>query len=180
MDSLCSAHLKGKGIFTVFCTSHYRMYWHTPYWVLGVCVWAWGFAIGVGGFHYWDIQENWDQPPLKCWLSPPTPRQVENSSPQSSSKLVLWGWSPHPLLPWQQQDSVGLQQNQHYIVIASQITGFWWTHPFKPQERSGLVLVWRSNRRCCGWFYLQLSFVQLGGPRPMGTVTARYSSDYVA
>lgn len=138
MDCLFSAELKGKDAFTYFtedskeftvvCTfSHYRMYWHTPYWVSGSCVWAWGSAAGVrvGRVHYWDIQENWNQPPFKLWLFPPrAARQQTGAVRMKPTAPTAMGAALCQARGWAelniQQGSVGLQQNQHYIAIASQ------------------------------------------------------------
>lgn len=148
MDCLFSAQVKGKGTCTVFCISHYRTCWHTPSCVPGACVWAWGFGVSGRGFHYWDTQKTEISLPLNCGCFPPE---------QPASKLELWGWSPQPPLPREQlcaRSEAELNSKQYsarfcwpaakpalYCHCQSEITGFSWTHPFKPQERSGLVLV---------------------------------------
>lgn len=159
MDCSFSAYFKGKGTFIVSCISHYRMYWHTPYWVSGVCVWAWGFEEIWGRG---SVVEIYRKPEISLRLNfgclqPPPDRQGKAPPEQSLSKLELSGWSPHLPLPWGQlcaRPEAELNSKQYsarfcwpaakptrYCHCQPEITGFLWTHPFQPQERSGLVLV---------------------------------------
>lgn len=168
MDCLFSAELKGKDAFTYFtedskqftvvCTfSHYRMYWHTPYWVSGSCVWAWGSAAGVrvGKVHYWDTQENWNQPPFKLWLFPP--RAANWSCEDEAHSPHCHGSSsvPGQRLSWTQHSARfcwPAAKPALYCHCQSEITSY---KPILSNLRRGVNLswsVWRPNRRFCCWF----------------------------
>lgn len=169
MDCLFSAYFKGKGTFTVFCISHYRMYWHTPYWVSGVCVWAWAFGVG-GGVPLLRYTGTLKSASCKILVFSNHPQPGRGKHPPRAARQHTGAgrMNPHPLLPWGQlcaRPEAELSSKQYSARFCwpaekpawnchcqSEITGFLWTHPFQPHERSGLVLSGDQTGRCDCWF----------------------------